>query len=91
MYRNLSCKLDSVHQIDLTFAIVRFGSVLNSSGSVIPIFRSQIAKGGPVTVTDPQVTRFFMTIVEASQLIIRTTLLRHRGMFSYWIWGNQLE
>mgnify|MGYP001173229330 CR=1 FL=1 len=60
-------------------AIVRFGNVLNSSGSVIPIFRSQIAKGGPVTVTDPEVTRFFMTIVEASQLIIHCSSLESRG------------
>lgn len=60
-------------------AIVRFGNVLNSSGSVIPIFRSQIEKGGPLTVTDPQVTRFFMTIVEASQLIIYCSSLESSG------------
>ena len=71
----IQCRTDSKTQ----FSAVRFGNVLGSNGSVIPLFKKQISLGGPITITDKRIIRYFMTIPEASQLVIKTGAMAEKG------------
>ena len=72
-------KFSKENKNKIIYSMVRFGNVLGSSGSVVPLFKKQIAKGGPITITDVNVIRYFMTIKEASQLVLQSTSLAKGG------------
>lgn len=81
----------SAVSVTTTFSTTRFGNVIGSAGSVIPLFENQIARGGPITITDKRITRYFMTIPEASQLVLTSGAMAENGELFVLDMGSQIK
>lgn len=82
---------DAAYRSGRLFVVVRFGNVLGSRGSIVPLFKRQIARGGPVTVTDPEMRRFFMTIPEAVHLVLQASAMGKAGDLFILAMGEQIR